>query len=192
MEITSVVGSPRSNGSCARVARAMVDALAEKTTSVRTYELNKLRYRGCQGCWACKNGSETCVTQDDLSPVLDALMQSDVVVVSTPVYVGESTAQFKGLVDRLFSFTPPDFKTNPTATRLPPGKKLVLIVSQGNPDEQAFGNVVERYETLFHRLGFEEVYPIRVCGAEDRSVLGLSKETVDLVNDAAAKILAGA
>ena len=192
MNVTCIVGSPREKGNCALIAGALVDLLTEHGAPARTYELNKLVYRGCQDCQTCKTTSESCATEDDLSPLLADIGGSDVVVASTPIYFGEVTAQFKSLVDRLYSYLPPDFITNREATRLPTGKQLALIVTQGSPDEGEFGDIVERYQSLFRRLGFEEVYPIRACGVEIGAVSQIDEATMALVRETAAKILGAA
>ena len=191
LKITNVIGSPRTQGNCALVAGALVAALSQQASSVKTYELNKLAYHGCQACMSCKTTSDSCVTADDLSPLLEDIGQSDVLVVSTPIYFGEISAQLKGLVDRLFSYLPPDYRTSPKASRLPAGKKLVLIVTQGNPDEKVFGDIAKRYENMFSRLGFAEDYPIRVCGVGREAIPEVSEQTLALTKEVAGKILAG-
>ena len=54
MKIINVIGSPRSAGNSATVARLLLEKLPAEEAQVKTVELNKLNYRGCQGCMACK------------------------------------------------------------------------------------------------------------------------------------------
>ena len=103
---------------------------------VETFSLNELNYRGCQACMACKTKLDRCVLKDDLEPVLDAVRQTDVLVLASPVYFGEVTSQTKGFIDRTFSFLTPEFKTNPqNMSRLVGGKSLVFIQVQTAEDE---------------------------------------------------------
>lgn len=191
MKIINVLGSPRTTGNSAAIAHALLEILQKHSNQVRTFELNKLTYQGCQGCMACKTNSGQCVTKDDLSGVLEEVSTSDVVVIASPVYFGEITAQTKGLIDRFYSYYTPDYRTNPNPSRLAPGKKLVLILSQGNPDEEAFAELIPRYSRILNRLGFNEIYPIRGLGMGPASNAGINETLRQLINDTALQIMGG-
>jgi FMN-dependent NADH-azoreductase len=60
---------------------------------------------------------------------------------------------------RLFSFLKPDFETNPDPSRLPPGKKLVFIQTQGGASYW-HADIYQRYEALFKKLGFNDIFII--------------------------------
>lgn len=164
MKIVTVLGSPRPQGNSAALARRFLQTaagLGADTSSV--YELNRLRYRGCQACYACKKGSERCVIKDDLAAVLAAVEAADAVVLTTPVYYGDITSQLKGFIDRLYGFLVPDFHTNPRPSRLAP-KKLAFILTQGNPDPALFADIFPRYGAFLGRMGFADRQLVRVCG----------------------------
>ncbi|MCX7935184.1 MAG: NAD(P)H-dependent oxidoreductase, partial [Planctomycetota bacterium] len=74
-----------------------------------------------------------CVLQDDATPILKEVAAADVVVYATPVYFGDASAQFKLVFDRHYAFVDANF-----TTRLKPGKKAVMILSQGQPEEKMF------------------------------------------------------
>jgi multimeric flavodoxin WrbA len=192
MKITNVIGSPRSTGNSATIARVLLDSLQTSGAEVRTVELNKLNYRGCQGCMACKTSSDQCVVKDDLSEVLEEIRVSDVVLIASPVYFGDITAQMKGLIDRCYSYFSPDYKTNPHPSRLAAGKKLIFILAQGNPDQNAFEDIVTKYTRIFGRLGFTDVYPIRALGVGPESDVRTQETVLQSINDAVHKIAAGA
>jgi multimeric flavodoxin WrbA len=141
---------------------------------------------------ACKITSDKCVVKDDLSEVLEEIRASDVVLIASPVYFGDITAQAKGLIDRCYSYYSPDYKTNPNPSRLAPGKKLVFILPQGNPDQNAFEDIITKYTRIFGRLGFTDIYPIRALGMGPESDVRKKETLIQLINDTADKIAAGA
>jgi len=190
MKTTIVIGSPRPQGHGATIARALLNLLGEHATCTATYELNPLSYRGCQACLSCKTTSDVCIAQDDLSAVLKEIRLSDLVIISAPVFMGEISAQAKGLLDRFYSHLAPDFRTNPGATRLPAGKELVFILTQGNPDEQSFGSVLSRQLRMFGMCGFTEVYPIHACGTGRGNDVRIHEKTMTRVAETAKAILA--
>lgn len=163
MKIVSLLGSPRSTGNSATIARHLLQTTAGLGAETQTFELNRLAYRGCQACYACKQGREDCVLNDDLTEVLAAVQAADAVVLATPVYYGDITAQLKGFIDRSYSYLVPDYLTNPQPSRLS-SKKLVFILTQGQPEEAMFADIFPRYDFFLKWMGFTETRLIRACG----------------------------
>lgn len=181
MEIVSLLGSPRKKGNSTQMAEIVASALEDKGNSVTRYFLNRLDFRGCQACGACKDKSETCILKDDLTPVLDAVKKADVIIMATPVYWGDISAQLKTFLDRTYSYLMPDFKEKEVKHRLPGGKKLVFIQSQGAPEEM-FTEVFGRYNSFFEMLNyFDETHVLRGCELNE---IGALKTRDDLVQGA--------
>ncbi|MBI5543900.1 MAG: flavodoxin family protein [Deltaproteobacteria bacterium] len=165
MKITCVLGSPRSDGVSTAVARQFCATGEEVGAHAELFTLSRLRYRGCQGCLQCKTRLDRCVLEDDLTAVLDATRQADVLLLATPVYCGDLSSQAKGFVDRCFSFLKPDYLTSSVPHRLAPGKRLVFVQAQGFP-EQVHGDLFPRYAAQLRWLGFEDPRLIRVCAPQ--------------------------
>jgi multimeric flavodoxin WrbA len=164
MKIVTLLGSPRTSGISTTIANRLTTTAANLGAKTKTFELNRLTYRGCQGCYACKTTLDHCVLDDDLAEVLRAAGEADVLVLATPVFYGDVTGQLKCFIDRTFSWLKPDYVGNPQPSRLTPGKTLVVVMSQGNPDEQLFADVYPRYAKFFTWLGFTESRLVRACG----------------------------
>src|SRR5512138_2671175 len=118
MKIVTLLGSPRSQKNSSTIAGRFTETAGMLGAETSTFELNRLTYRGCQGCYACKKSHDRCVLQDDLTQVLAAVQEADLLVLASPVYYGEVTAQLKGYIDRSYSFLKPDYLTNPQPSRL--------------------------------------------------------------------------
>ena len=149
------------------MAEAISNELEQRGARVTNYYLNELEFKGCQACGGCKSKSEICIVQDDLSKVLEAVKEADVIVMATPVYWGDVSAQLKTFIDRTYSYLTPDFMTQKIKHRLPKNKKLVFIQSQGAPKE-LYSDLFERYNTFFKTLEFfDEIYVLRGCELSD-------------------------
>ena len=85
---------------------------------------------------ACKTKRDTCILEDDLAPVLNAVKEADLLVLASPVYFGDLSGQMKCFFDRTYSYINPDF-----SSRVPPGKKAVMVLVQANPDEAQFADI---------------------------------------------------
>lgn len=167
MQVVSIKGSPRTNGNSSALANAFTAIAREKGANVQDWNLNELNFRGCQACFYCKTKQEDCAVQDDLTPVLDSVRKADLVVLATPVYFGDISAQTKAFVDRTFSFLTPDFQTAKRPGRLEQGKKLLFIQCQGYPDENKFNDIYPKYSIFFKWHGFEQTELLRACGVNE-------------------------
>ncbi len=68
------------------------------------FDLFKLeKYTGCISCFGCKRNAHKgcCVCRDGLTPVLDAIREADGLIIGSPNYLGELTASFRALYERL-------------------------------------------------------------------------------------------
>ncbi|MGO8942464.1 MAG: NAD(P)H-dependent oxidoreductase, partial [Syntrophobacteraceae bacterium] len=54
MNIVCLLGSPREKGNSAAIANRFCSTAQGLGAEVKTFTLNNLKYRGCQGCMACK------------------------------------------------------------------------------------------------------------------------------------------
>ena len=189
MKLVCLLGSPRSNGNSATIANRLSAAAKLLGAETRTFELNRLTYRGCQGCYACKQTLDHCVVRDDLTEVLAAVAAADAVVLASPVYYGDISAQLKGFIDRTFSYRKPDYPTNPEPSRLSP-KKLVFVLTQGHPDESLFADVFPRYEMFLKWMGFTETHLIRACGIGPNRRDQVPQSVLQQTDQVAAKLLA--
>lgn len=178
--VVCLLGSPRRNGNSAVMAGELCRAAGEAGAVVQTFALNRLDYKGCQGCLQCKAKAEACVLRDGLTEVLEAVRGCDALVLATPVYFGEVSAQLKGFIDRCYSFLTPDYAFNrEKRTRLVPGKTFCMVIAQGHPREDLFTDIFPRYAYFFNWLGFSEGRLLRACKAYHLGDAALRPDVLD-------------
>jgi multimeric flavodoxin WrbA len=83
----------------------------------------------------------------------DALRQADTLILGSPVYMGQMSAQAKTFTDRLFAQITPRF--SPHFKEKNAGKKLVLVFTQGNPDSGKFQVYFDYTKEMFQMLEFD-------------------------------------
>ena len=191
MKTVCLLGSPRLNGNSAALAERFCDTVKGLGAEVETFALNKLTYRGCQGCMMCKTKLEKCALEDDLETVLDSIRDADILVMATPTYYGEVSSQMKGFIDRTFSYLKPDYLTHSIPSRLQGGKKLVFIQTQAVPDETQFADVFPRYEYFFKWYGFDDIRSVRACGVTEPGEVRERKDAMDLAAETARNLMEG-
>ncbi|MGO9021052.1 MAG: flavodoxin family protein [Syntrophobacteraceae bacterium] len=188
MKVVCLRGSPRAKGNSAAIANRFCTTAEKLGAEVQAFALNKLEYRGCQACMACKTKLDNCALEDDLTGVLDAVRETDVLVLASPVYYGDLSSQLKGFIDRSYSYLGSDYLTNPKASRLSGGKKLVFILTQGNPDQERFADIFGRYDYFFKWYGFTESHLIRACGVREAGAVEAHDNVMKLAETMAEKI----
>jgi len=139
MKVIGIVGSPRKNGNTNILVQQVLDGAAEAGAETRNFFLNEMDYKGCQGCNYCK-ANDKCKLEDDLVELFDELLAADGVVFGSPIYFGQFTGQMRLFLDRCYSLINADF-----SSRVPAGKKAVIIGTQGAPDAAAFKGVFEEF-----------------------------------------------
>ena len=193
MKINCLIGSPRQNSNSTAIAARFTETAASMGAQVETVVLNKLNYRGCQGCMGCKTTSETCVLKDDLAGVLESLKKADVIVMAMPVYCSDIPGQVKCFIDRCYSYMKPNYLSDPNPTRVPLGKKLVFIITQGAPVEDLFADIPQRYTGFLKRsMGFGETHLIRGVGVGGGGAIGVPDQHLQKAEELARSIMKSA
>ncbi|MEM7123692.1 MAG: flavodoxin family protein [Pseudomonadota bacterium] len=161
-----LLGSPRPSGNSETLARRFCQRAVDHGAPVQQVALSELSYGGCRNLFRCKGDLPHCGQKDDLTPVLESITQSDVLVLASPVYFTNLTGQLKSVIDRFFSFLVPDYPNQARKSRLGPGRRLILVQTQGEGEDR-YGDLLERYATGFRLLGFEHQFLIRAWGVRE-------------------------
>lgn len=188
MKVVALLGSPRRRGNSSFLADRFLARAETAGHSPVVHDLGSLNYKGCVACYACKTSSEDCVLRDDLTRVLADVAAADLLVLATPVYFGDVTSQLKGVIDRTFSFFTPDYRTSATPSRLKPGKQLVFIQTQGNPDESNFADIFPKYAGFLKRNSFGAAHLIRARGVSAPDDAPKQQQTLDQLERVAEEV----
>lgn len=164
MKIVVINGSPRPNGTCSSVLTNLLGRFNPGDHEIHTYPLNAMNIRGCQECYACRHAkTDNCAIKDDLSEVLENAKSADLLVVATPVFYADVSAQLKCFIDRTWSYFG---RTGFSAEHLPRNRKLIFIQSYGYMDATIYNSLFEKYRYYFEMFGFNHCYPINAYGAQ--------------------------
>jgi multimeric flavodoxin WrbA len=99
MKVLGIYGSPRKGGNTdILLDEALKGAASEgaEVTSIRCCDLN---LAGCVECGGCDNTGE-CVVDDDMQLVYPKLLESEVIILASPMFFYGITSQAKAVIDR--------------------------------------------------------------------------------------------
>ncbi len=136
MKVTILQGSARKKGNTARILTWVEEELIRLGHEVDSIYLHPKNLKGCMGCGKCKEKPDSigCVQKDDVPEVLEKMIDSQLVIFSSPLYFWGFSAQIKAVIDRTYSLY-----TNanlPNHTSLIDGQRQALIATGAGPYEE--------------------------------------------------------
>jgi multimeric flavodoxin WrbA len=170
MKVTGYAASPRKEGNTAWAVSAILEGVKEQGGEAKSWHAGELDIKPCRSCYVCRKDGKGCAINDDMQKLYNALENSGALVLGTPVYMGQMSAQAKAFTDRLFAskqFLPrfsPHFKEENVVK-----KKLALVFTQGNPDAGLFKEYFDYTKKMFQTLNFELIDAVVIAGMREES-----------------------
>lgn len=131
MKIIGVNLSSHMNSTSAKIVSELLRGAEAAGHETQIFDLARGNLKGCTGCHACKLEKATgCVQRDDMVPYFEALYDADIVVIGAACYMGSPNGHAWNFMNRHFSLN----KELHTNCRVPVGKKLISVFTQGVPD----------------------------------------------------------
>jgi multimeric flavodoxin WrbA len=143
--IVILAGSPCKVSATDKLTAAFSAGAEEAGHTVATFRVADLKISGCLGCGHCLQETGVCVQKDDMGIILNALRKADTLVLASPLYFWNFTAQLKCAIDRTYAL----LKEGSTI------KQAILLVTYG-ADPNIFENAVEPCIATFRQIC---VYP---------------------------------
>jgi len=149
MKAILISGSPRKNGNTVAIISEIERGLKDQGFETKQLILHELDINYCVGCKSCyKTGA--CVHNDDVAFVVQEIFEAQLVIVASPSYWGNVTAQLKTFIDRCTPYC----DTNSE-------RKLILEKTKGAAVAVRAGGRKEENEnlvnTIEHFLGHLEI-----------------------------------
>ncbi|HDR90914.1 MAG TPA: flavodoxin family protein [candidate division Zixibacteria bacterium] len=145
MKVTGIVGSPRIGGNTSRLVEKVLQGAASNGSETELLILNSMQISPCQACNHCKPSGQ-CILSDDMQIVYSAMESSSAIVVGTPIYMGQMSAQTKIFMDRLYAYY---------VSSKASGKPVVLAFTQGAESLDVYSDYIEYTGKIFTYLGYD-------------------------------------
>ncbi len=136
-KVLIISSSPRKGGNSEQLCAEFMRGAQVAGNEVEVIALRGKKMNFCLGCEVCQKNGGTCVHQDDVPAILDKILACDVLVLATPVYYYDFTAQMKTLIDRTFA------KVSAIGD-----KEAYLLMSGGSPYQEDMSVLVSSYHGI--------------------------------------------
>lgn len=137
-----ISSSPRKGGNSDVLCDEFLRGSQESGNDVKKIFLKDKKINYCTGCGYCNKNAQTgCSQKDDMNEILDAIIDADVIVLSTPVYFYTMCAQLKTLIDRCCA----------KYTKIT-NKEFYFIMTAADSSKESFDRVLEEFRGFLYCL----------------------------------------
>lgn len=99
-KILILSGSPRKGGNSDLLCDAFLRGAQEAGNEVEKIRIAEKKIGYCSACYYCVQSGGVCAKKDDMTELLQKMIDADVIVLSSPVYFYSIDAQLKAVIDR--------------------------------------------------------------------------------------------
>lgn len=130
-KVLIISSSPRKGGNSDLLCDQFLSGAKRAGHDVEKIFLRDYKINYCLGCGVC-NTTHKCVQKDDMEPLLNKMVEADVIALATPVYFYSVDAQLKTFIDR----------TVPRYTEIS-DKEFYFILSAADTDQKNMHRTLE-------------------------------------------------
>ncbi len=149
-KLVAVNAGPRMKWNTDTLITEAIKGAESQGAEVQKFDLFRLeKYTGCISCFGCKKEKfkGRCICKDGLTPVLDAIRESDGLIIGSPNYLSELTASFRALYERLIFQYLTYAVENPCCNERP---IPVLLIMTSNAPDTMFLDMMQKYQQTFN------------------------------------------
>lgn len=102
MRVIGISGSPRKDGNSEILLSHALEPFREKGWDVVEFHLSSYRVLPCEGCDCCQTAGK-CILEDDMKLLYEEYSKCDAIIIASPAYYRNVTAQLKAVFDRTYA-----------------------------------------------------------------------------------------
>jgi multimeric flavodoxin WrbA len=148
-DLVIIQGSPRPDGNCGILTGWAAEAAGDAGRTSRVIYPHDLDIHPCIGCYQCYN-TGTCVFDDDMRSIIDAVRGARLLIVCSPVYTNTVPAGLKLVIDRMQAY-----HAERTLSRGRSGQAGILFSVAGRKAGDNFTCLIKVIIPFFLNLGIE-------------------------------------
>lgn len=167
-KIVAINASPRTSWNTGTLVQEAAKGAESNGAEIKYFDLYKLeKFTGCISCFGCKLPEHlgTCVCRDGLTEILDEIRTADGLIIGTPNYLGDVSAGFRALYERLV-FQALTYKVEPRSYNEHLIPVLFIMTSNASEDFYAqigYDRMLDGYRNMLGRM----VGPTKIMVSSD-------------------------
>ncbi|MGZ2371105.1 flavodoxin family protein [Ancylomarina sp. YFZ004] len=181
-KVLAIGGSPRKGGNTDSIIKQITAGLTAEQIDSENINLGTIDFKGCIGCEKCRKDKVCIMINDGMSLLYPSIMESQGLILVSPVHNYNITSWMKAFIDRLYCFYEFDNNTRPRewSSRLANQKRKVVISAVCEQKDLAdMGFAIEAMSRPMEALGFEIVGTLPVFKAFEKGAVKKQQEIID-------------
>jgi len=158
--IVVLTGSPRKSGNSDLLADAFINGAKNAGHNVIKFTAADKNIDGCKACNKCFSKGNACFFSDDFNELATLIMDSDLLVISTPLYWFSFPSKLKAAIDKFYSFI-----IGNVTLRV---KESLLIVCGAAEGEAEFQGIIKSYELITDYMKWTNRGSITIRGMHEK------------------------
>ena len=158
MKLIAINGSPRKTWNTATLLQKAAEGAASQGAQTELIHLYDLTFKGCVSCFACKTKGGAsyghCAVKDDLTPIFEKVLETDILILGSPIYFGSVTGEMQSFLERLqfpfLTYTDPPESIFPGKIRT--GFIFTLGADENMSKERGFDSRIAMYEFILKMI----------------------------------------
>ena len=191
MKIAGIVGSRRKNGNTAVLVEEALKPFIKAGEETELVYLSDYRITPCSGCEGCRK-TYRCIVDDDMQKLYKIITESDAVILGSPTYFYNVTADVKAFLDRLYAFEifdPEDRSVWMGINEALGGKYAAVIAVCEQHNEADMGYTADTMEKTLQALGYRVVETVKTIGLYSKGEAAESSSELLKAEKAGIKLL---
>lgn len=167
MFVLGLQGSPRKKGNTNFLLSAFMGEVQTRGAETQIINVCEKNIKPCIGCGNCERKGFCSIKDDDMTNEIFALLRrADVVVIATPIYFYNATAQMKLLIDRTQTLWSRKYKLGLTDPGRPDRKGILLSVG-ATKGKNLFEGMILTAKYFFDAIGADYFGDLKYWRIED-------------------------
>lgn len=175
MNILGINGSGRPFGNNYNLINICLESFNQNNDTTEIVQLSDLQIENCKSCYSCKKNNSQCIINDDMTILSKKILESDLLIISTPIYMWQITGLTKSFMERLYPLYHFD---KPSELK---GKKLILFFTQATADSKMFEAYFEQVKSSMIFLGFDVIDVVIIPEVRDINDYKKHPHTLDKI-----------
>ena len=100
MKVLAINGSPRKEGNTAGMLKTVLEVCANAGCETELYQAGGRAVHGCRACNGCATHIGRCAVDDWVNELYPKMKAADAIVIGSPTYFSDLTAETKAIIDR--------------------------------------------------------------------------------------------
>ncbi len=177
-KVIGIFGSPRQDGNSDILLNYALKGAETCSVNTEKIYVRDMRIAPCNSCGGCRENG-VCVINDDMQKIYPKLVDTDAIIVASPIYFMGVSAQLKALIDRCQAFWSRKYILHlPIREGGRTARGFFIATAARTDGEGLFAGAVKTIKSFFHVLDTQYTGDMLCAGLEEKEEVNKKQELI--------------